>query len=202
MLRIFTVSVISFLSFFPIYMFVTEVCGLNDDFGAVVAIALAIIAVPAVLLKLWKEKPSPEVIPVNVNDPVMKEFVEKSRKQIDRLIEGLEEEKKEAYVKFPYRFGGEIEHVWGTAHYIKDGYVIVSLDSSPVGDLPEEVYGRLKIKLEEIEDWMLVDTDGTTFGGYSILAHAKIYTREYGSLPRDYERYLKRFVDFDWPEIT
>jgi len=199
-LRILVVAVISLASFFPLYVFMTNGCGLDDNWGAIVAMITAVICVPSVLLSVWKGKPSPDAIPIDIDDPLIQKLIEKSRSEIDRLTQGLDEEKKEAYVKFPYKFGDEIEHVWGTVHYIKEDYVLVSLDSLPVGEVPEIATGRLKVKLAEIEDWMLVDNDGKTYGGYSILGLAKIYTREHGKLPKEYERDLERFVDFEWPE--
>jgi uncharacterized protein YegJ (DUF2314 family) len=126
--------------------------------------------------------------------------MERSRSELNRFLEGLEEGKKEAYVKFPYQFGDEIEHVWGLAHTVKDGSVIASLESNPVGEVTEEVYERLSIDLDSVEDWMLVDRSGKTYGGYSILGLAKVYTRDYGKLPKAYTRDLGRFVDFTWPE--
>ncbi len=200
MLRILIVAVISLASFFPLYEFTTNGCGLDENWGAIVAMIAAVICVPSVLLNVWKGKPSPEVMPIDINDPIMQKLIEKSRSEISRLIQGVDGEEMEAFVKFPYKFGDEVEHVWGIVHYIKAGYALVSLESSPIGEVPESAAGRLKISLAEMEDWMLVDKDGKTYGGYSILGLAEIYTREYGKLPKAYALDLERFVDFEWPE--
>ena len=199
MIRIFVIATLSLASFFPFYMLTTNGFGIDDNWGATVSGLLAILVLPSILLRIWRGKPSPDVIPVDKNDPIILELAEKSRHEITRLAQGLAEERKEGYVKFPYKFGDDIEHVWGIAHYIKEDYALVSLDSSLMGALPENALGRFKVKLDELEDWMLVDSDGKTYGGYSILGLAKVYTRDYGKLPKAYQRDLKRFVDFDWP---
>jgi uncharacterized protein YegJ (DUF2314 family) len=165
-----------------------------------ISMILGWIVTPILLLQLWKVKPSPEVIPVNIDDPIIQELIDRSRSEINRFLSGLEEGKKEAYIKFPFEFSGETEHVWGLAHSIKEGSVITTLDSTPVGEVSEEVLERLSIDLDSIEDWMLLDRSGKTYGGYSILGLAKVYTRDYGKLPKAYTRDLERFVDFSWPE--
>lgn len=199
-MRLIIVAIISLFSLFPFLMFTTEVCGLSDNVGAILSVILGWIVLPSLLLGFWKERPDPSVIPVDIDDPIIQELTDRSRAEINRFVVALDEGKKEAYIKFHYKFGGETEHVWGLAHSLKDGNVIVSLESSPVGEVPENIYERLTINLESVEDWMLVDSSGKTYGGYSILGLAKIYTRDYGKLPKRYSRYLERFVDFTWPE--
>lgn len=163
--------------------------------------ALGWVVTPMMLLHFWKVKPSPDVIPVDINDPIIQDLVERSRSELNRFVNGLEEARQEAYVKFPYVFSGETEHVWGLAHSIKEGHVVVSLESNPVGEVTEEVYERLRIDMDTVEDQILVDSSGKTYGGYSILGLAKVYTRDYGKLPKSYARDLARFVDFSWPEM-
>ncbi|WP_462158253.1 DUF2314 domain-containing protein [Pseudoalteromonas sp. GB56] len=199
-MKLVIVAIISLISLFPFLMFTTEVCGLNDNVGAIVSVILGWVILPSIMLSFWKGRPDPSVIPVDINDPIIQELIARSRAELNRFVEALDEGKKEAYIKFPYDFGGETEHVWGLAHSLKDGNVIVSLESNPVGEVPEDVYERLSIDLESVEDWMLVDRLGKTYGGYSILGLAKIYTRDYGKLPKGYVRDLERFVDFTWPE--
>jgi len=200
MLRIITIVLISFASLVPYLVIFNRWLDVGNDLAGWISVALGWIVTPILLLHFWKVKPSPEVMPVDINDPIIQELIERSRSELNRFLVGLEEGKKEAHVKFPYKFGDEIEHVWGLAHSIKDGRVIVSLESNPVGEVTEEVYERLSIDLDSLEDWMLVDRSGKTYGGYSILGLAKVYTRDYGKLPKAYARDLDRFVDFSWPE--
>lgn len=199
-MKLVVVAIISMVSLFPLLMFTTEVCGLNENVGVIVSVLLGWVVLPSIMHSFLKGRPDPSVIPVDMADPIIQELIDRSRAELNRFVEALDEGKKEAYIKFPYDFGGETEHVWGLAHSLKDGNVIVSLESNPVGEVPEDVYERLSIDLESVEDWMLVDRLGKTYGGYSILGLAKIYTRDYGKLPKWYVRDLDRFVDFTWPE--
>jgi len=200
MIRILSIVLISFASLVPFLVIFNRWLDVGNDLAGWISMGLGWVVTPIILLHFWKVKPSPEVIPIDIDDPVIQELIDRSRSELNRFIEGLEEGKKEAYVKFPYDFNGDTEHVWGLAHSEKDGSVIVSLESNPVGEAPEEVYERLSINLDSIEDWMLVDRSGKTYGGYSILGLAKVYTRDYGKLSKAYTRDLGRFVDFSWPD--
>lgn len=200
MIRIISIALISFASLVPYLVIFNKWLDVGNDLAGWISMVLGWIFTPILLLNLWKVKPNPEAIPVDINDPIIQELIARSRSELDRFLEGLEEGRKEAYVKFPYEFGGETEHVWGVSHSVKDGSVIVSLDSTPVGEVPEEVYERLSIDLDSVEDWMLVDRSGKTYGGYSNLGLAKVYTRDYGKLPKSYTRHFDRFVDFSWPD--
>ncbi len=193
-------SLVSLGSLIPFLMIFNRWLNVGNDLAGWLAMFFAWIVTPVLLLHFWKVKPDPAVIPVHPDDPIIQECMQRSRLELARFLAGLAEGQKEAYIKFPYQFNGETEHVWGVAHSVNDGSVIVSLASTPVGDVPAEVYERLNIDLASVEDWMLVDRSGKTYGGYSMLALAKIYTRDYGTLPKAYTRDLARFVDFSWPE--
>jgi uncharacterized protein YegJ (DUF2314 family) len=102
----------------------------------------------------------------------------------------------EAYVKFPMSVDGNTEHVWGVAHSHSNGSVVVSLMSIPVGGLSEDMLNRRSVPMKQVEDWMLLDSSGKTYGGYTMLALAQIYRREYGKLPRRMRKELEQFADF------
>lgn len=200
MLRIIVIVLLSFCSLFPLLAFTTQQFGLSDDVGAVISVVLGWVILPAALLKFWKVKPGLEVLAVDIDDPVMQEHISLSKSKLDDFFKGLSAGKLEAYIKFPYEFEGEVEHVWGLAHSKQEKLIVASLASDPVGEADEDIMGRIKISIESIEDWMLVDSMGITRGGYSMLAMAKIYERDYGKLPKPYAKDLERFTDFSWPE--
>lgn len=202
MFRILIVIIVSFSSVVGYLIIFHRWMGLNDDWAGYISLPLAWVVTPIILLTLWKEKPDPYVIPIDPKDPIIIEQISRSQSEINRFLVALNEDKMEAYIKFSFTFGEEVEHVWGLAHKLKDGKIITSLESDPIGEIPKEAYERIHVALEEVEDWMLVDGEGTTHGGYSNLALAKIYTREYGKLPKQYTSNLKRFADFSWPENT
>ncbi|MCW9017051.1 MAG: DUF2314 domain-containing protein, partial [Kangiellaceae bacterium] len=160
MFRLIVIGIVSLASLFPLYSFTTQQLGLNDDLGAVVSLAIGWIILPIVLLKLWKLKPDLEALPVDIDDPTMQEHIAIAKSKLDFFLEGLAAGKLEAYIKFPYEFDGVIEHIWGVAHAENDGYVVTSLASEPVGEMDEELLERIKIKIGDIEDWMLTDSKG------------------------------------------
>lgn len=199
-MRLLITAILSVCLFFPAYWLLHALLG--ADCGGIIAAILMYIIFPITLLNIWKGKPDLFTLPVNMDDPFMVAGISQAKSDLPRLLQGLSEGKLEAYVKFPYQFDGEVEHVWGVAHQYKDENIILSLASAPVGNVDEEAFGRLTIPLSEIEDWMLVDANGNTQGGYTILAMAQIYARDYGKLPKKHRNDLKRFVDFSWHENT
>ncbi len=199
-MRLIIIAVISLVSLFPLLMFSTEVCGLNDSAGGIVSIVLGWVVLPALLLKFWQGRPEPSVIPIDIDDPIMQEQINRAKSELPRFIEGLNSGNLEAFIKFPYEFDGEVEHVWGVAHSYSNGQFIVSLASDPIGEVRDELHSRLKIAESKIEDWTLTDAKGYTQGGYTMLAMARLYEKGYGKLPKMYSKDLERFVDFKWPE--
>lgn len=199
MFRLIVIGIVSLASLFPLYSFTTQQLGLNDDFGAIVSLAIGWIILPIVLLKLWPIKPNLEALPIDIDDPTMQEHIGIARSKLDFFLEGLAAGKLEAYIKFPHQFEGVVEHVWGVAHVKEDDFIVASLVSEPVGAMGEELLQRIKIKVADVEDWMLTDSKGISRGGYTILAMAKIYEKTYGKLPKRYAQDLEKFIDFSWP---
>lgn len=202
MFRIFLIAIISLFSLFPFLVITTQLFGLNDSAGGVVSIILGWVILPTILLKLWESMPNLDALPINIDDPVMTEYIALAKAGFSRFIVGLNEGRLEAYVKFSHEFGGEIEHVWGLAHTQQGNHIIVSLASTPVGEFGEEVLERMQVPIDAIEDWMLVNAKGESQGGYTIFAAAKIYERDYGKLPRKYAKDLERFLDFTWKQSS
>lgn len=199
-MRLLVIALLALVSLIPLLMVSTNVCGLNNDAGAVVSVILGWILLPVILLHVWKGKPNPAVMAVDVDDPIMQAHIARATAQLPRFIDGLQRAESAAYIKFPYVFDGEIEHVWGVAHAYQDGAFVTSLASAPVGALPETLPPRLRIPAAEIEDWTLTNAHGQTQGGYTMLATALIYEQRYGKLPKHYADELRHFVDFTWPQ--
>lgn len=198
MIRILTITIISFASVVPFLAIFHRFLGIDDDTAGYISFALAWVITPIVLLSIWKAKPRLEVLLVDIDDPIMQEHIALSRKYLPRFIKGLEAGKQEAFIKFPHLFGDETEHVWGVAHSYKDNEIIVSIASDPVGEISEEDVGRLPVPLNKIEDWILTNEKGESQGGYTMLAMAKIYERDFGKLPKRYIKDLSQFIDFKW----
>jgi len=198
MFRLLTITIISFISIVPFLAFFHRFLELNDNIAGYFSFALAWILTPFVLLRIWRAKPGLETLPVDPDDPIMQEYIAISRNHLPRFINELAAGKLETYIKFPHSFGDEIEHVWGLAHSCQNNEIITSIASDPVGEIQEKDMGRLKISYNDVEDWMLINEKGEIQGGYTMLAMAKIYEREYGKLPRRYINDLSSFLDFKW----
>ncbi len=199
-MRLIVVAIISLISLFPFLFFTTEVCGLSDNAGAVVSVIISWVALPSLMLTFWRAPPDPSVMPVDIHDPIMQVQINRAKSELNRFIDGLNEGELDAYIKFPYKFEGQTEHVWGVAHSYQDGVFVVSLASEPVGEPGQEMRSRIKINESDLEDWTLTDSAGNTKGGFTMLAMARLYEKNYGNLPKAYTQNLSRYVDFNWPE--
>ncbi len=200
MFRILTISLLSFICVVPFLALFHRFMGLDDGIAGYLSFFFAWLVLPIFLFRVWKEKIDPMVIPIDPEDPIMASHIDLAVRNIDKLYLALDEGKLEAFVKFPYNFDRTGEHIWGLAHQAKGDSIVVSLESSPISEIPEEMYQRMAIAKEKIEDWTLVDSKGNIQGGYTILAHAKIYERDYGTLPKEYAEHLAMYTDFSWPE--
>ena len=140
-------------------------------------------------------------IPVDPDDPLMKTATEHARRELPRFRRGVRENQKQAFVKFPLRTRSqEIEHIWGIVHSIDGEVATVSLANDPV-DTPENTHPRSTVRMNEIEDWMLVASDGKTEGAYTTRAMAQIYKREQGFLPAAMRKEFEHFTDFDVDDL-
>lgn len=75
-----------------------------------------------------------------------------------------------AFVKFPLKTPkGLMEHIWAYVHSFRDGKFNVSLACVPYDDTTE-AEGRRDVPIEEVEDWQIMQTNGTIRGAYSLRA--------------------------------
>jgi len=202
MLKLLVITFISFGSVVPFLVIFHRFLQLEDDVAGYISFFLGWIVLPIFLLRVWKLPPNLEALPVDINDPIMREQIDTAKREFGRFIKGLSEGKLESFIKFPYEFEEQIEHVWGVAHSIKGTSIVASLASEPASDTPDELMGRIEVPFEDIEDWMLQDSKGNIQGGYTLLGMARIYERDYGKLPKKYAKDLKPFVDLDLSKRT
>jgi uncharacterized protein YegJ (DUF2314 family) len=135
----------------------------------------------------------PPPLAVDPGDPLMRQAIADARREVGGFVNGMRDGKKEPFVKFALRtIDGGAEHVWAVAHSIEHKLVVVSVVSEPVGPI-EVDSARQKVRLDEIEDWMLVDTGGDIEGGYTQIAMARIYKRDKGYVPYAVRKSLEKF---------
>ena len=210
MLRYVTILATSLLLLFPTYWIMRPLVSSDGNAWALAALICA--GFSAVMLKLWKVYPSINDIPIDAGDSDMRDCMRRSKSEFHRFEEALSEGEKEAYVKYRFqRDDGRSVQVWGVAHALKDGCVVVSLQgfadylvSKPAHAFrhEENFEPRSKIPLQKVEDWMLIDNEGRAEGGYTHLALVKIYRRLHGKIPRRYLQELESCVDIDSSEYS
>lgn len=197
MLRFIVIALLALLSIVPIGFILKKILGFSDDVVSYAWMTLGWIGVSLLLSHVWKRKPDLEACEVAIDDPTMQTAILQAKSEINRLIKGLDKGQDDAFIKFSQEFGGELDHVWGLVHEYRDGDFIVSLVSEPVGGIDESQPARLRIAKEDLIDWMLVDSHGTTQGAYTMLATIKAYQRMYGKIPKRYTKEIEQFVDFN-----
>ncbi len=131
--------------------------------------------VPALLLQTnamsqeeKEEAQEPTFVAVAKNDPEIAKAIEEARSSIDFFLKIYEEHKENIGVYFaikvPIQDGDTTAHVW----YTFQGYEGDLLKGEHF-ELPKELmdHKSIRIKREEIEDWMIND-HGNLYGGFSI----------------------------------
>jgi len=196
-MRLLAIALISLLALVPALAFTHRFLGLGSDLSGIISMVFAFLVTPALLLRYWRHKPGFEALPVDRDDPVMRGQVARAKRELGRFLDGLNQNRMEAFIKFPLAVDGGTEHVWGVAHSFSDGFFVASLASNPVGGLSEEMLNRIRVPVDDLEDWMLQDASGKTYGGYTMLALARIYERTYGRMPRKMRKQFENFVDLE-----
>ncbi|MDX1508401.1 MAG: DUF2314 domain-containing protein [Woeseiaceae bacterium] len=144
----------------------------------------------------------PPPLPIETDDPLMKEAFDRAKREWRRFERGLAEGKREALIKHPMKTGyGDNEHVWAVAHSIDDGHVVATLASQPVGDEAEIKNERQRIRIEDVEDWLLIEDGGRMEGGFTQIAMAKIYKRDKGYVPYAIRKTLPDMADLNDPTL-
>jgi uncharacterized protein YegJ (DUF2314 family) len=202
-MRLIGISLISFVLFFPAYWIGHYFFG--ENIGAAFACICAFVVFPFLLSKIWKYYPPIDVVAIDPDDEFNKDCIKRARAELDRLEEGLRQGEKEVFVKYTIQADSEsADHVWGVAHSIIDGAVSVSLVNDPMYGLDESKHSnpREKIPLSDIQDWMLIDKDGSCEGGYTHLAIVNAYKKQHGKVPKKYLKDLSNFVDIQESEYA
>lgn len=144
----------------------------------------------------------PPPMPIETDDPLMKEAFDRAKREWRRFERGLAEGRREALIKYPLKTGyGDNEHVWAVAHSIDQGHVVATLASQPVGDDIQLRNERQRIRIEDVEDWILMEDSGRMEGGFTQIAMAKIYKRDKGYVPYAIRKSLPDLADLNDPTL-
>lgn len=148
----------------------------TKEYRANAPTSLAQIALPVVCLMVgWKwmryeGKSITEVSPPDMEDPLLGDWRGEAHFTMGRFLAYVDEGGDGAFIKFPLATPkGLTEHIWGYVHFYKDGAFNVSLANEPV-DESQSADGRRNVPMEDVEDWQIVNPDGSITGGYSLMA--------------------------------
>jgi len=118
----------------------------------------------------YKGKGIEEVIPVDLQCSELESSIAKAKDSMSDFLKEVDKGIDGAYVKFSLLpEGGPIERIWAYVHFYRDGLFNVSLANEPVDD-SEDYDGRKDIAIDEVEDWQIMEPDGTITGAYSLIA--------------------------------
>jgi len=111
-----------------------------------------------------------EITPPDLKCPEIDHSIEVARASLPSFLTEVHKGVDGCYVKFPFRSArGLLEHVWGYVHFHQEGRFNVTI----ANDLVDKTAGaenRIDIADSEIEDWQIVQSDGSLRGAYSLIA--------------------------------
>lgn len=137
-------------------------------------------------------------MPIDVNDPLMLQAVEKAKTTFAKFLEVYPDHKDDSTVRFRFETDtGTVENLWGDLLDINDESATVFLRTPPV-DHNGELDRTMTVTHDQINDWQVEFRDGTLRGGYTNVAMLKIYERERGPLHSQVLAHFERFKDVDW----
>ena len=107
------------------------------------------------------------------DDEIIKKYKDTAQAHISYLIEFMGEHDKSDTlfryaVKSNFSESGFNEHMWSQVTEYKDGYFIGTLANDPINVTTLKFKDRVKIRKEDVEDWILQDfLTNTEVGSYS-----------------------------------
>lgn len=202
MLRLISISLIC-LGFTAGIFFLSEYfLNLSQNQSLAAGVAIGCILLPSILLKVWRYKPKFSSFKPDPEDPLLIEHVSLSRREINKFVKGAETGKLEAFVKISQEIRGEEKQIWVKVISVENDEIFTTIKVAPKLKIGKAKEVALQIPLNEIEDWTLINHKGEIYGGYSNLAIAKIYERDYGRLPDENIEELNNYLDFEWSQHT
>ncbi|MCB1093651.1 MAG: DUF2314 domain-containing protein [Verrucomicrobiae bacterium] len=118
----------------------------------------------------YKGRGIEQVIPPDLKCPELETAAAKARKTLGEFVTEVERGIDGAFIKFPLHTPqGMIEHIWAYVHFYKEGRFNVTLANEPIDDQAESE-GRRDVDAEDVEDWQIMEPDGSIRGAYSLTA--------------------------------
>ncbi len=158
-----------------------------------------IISVIVVIVIAWwwfvgRNTPKYPPLVIDDDDPLMIEAMEKAKSTTDDFVKLLSGEYSEAQVKIPFTSSsGVIEHLWAEVLEHKSENLSVRYYTPPVSH--EGKLARLhKHSMQEIEDWVVILTNGKIHGGFTQRVMLIRGRELWGELPSELAEQESRYV--------
>lgn len=136
---------------------------------------------------------------IDNDDPLILSAYEQARATWPEFVAIYPEHREDSMVKFRLTTrSGDVENVWGDLLDVAGETAEVYLRTPPVGEV-EIQDRRMSIPSSDIVDWQVEFRDGTLRGGFSQRALFRIYEREEGHMPREFQDQLGRYRDLAAP---
>ena len=167
----------------------------TDDWGYVVQAGIFGLAMILIGWSRFKHvDPPPLAHPED--DPLLVQAASDARRSIATFLDGLNSRNYEPLIKFSVEnVEGDTEHVWALVHSVLEPTAfIVSVISDPLAELVLDG-ARQVVSVDELEDWMLTDSDGQIQGAFSEKAMAQIFERDHGYVPKVVQEHISWIVD-------
>ncbi|WP_165788860.1 DUF2314 domain-containing protein [Rubritalea profundi] len=118
----------------------------------------------------YKGKSIEEVVPADLQCSELEASVAKAKETMSDFLKEVDKGIDGAYIKFPLQSeDGPIEHIWAYVHFYRNELFNVSLANEPIDD-SEDYDGRQDVGIDQVQDWQIIDSDGSIRGAYSLIA--------------------------------
>jgi uncharacterized protein YegJ (DUF2314 family) len=125
-------------------------------------------------LELFERPGSPPVLRMSGDDPRMKEAVAEAQRRWPEFVEAFERRSGVNFsAKAPFTDGGQTEYMWLSVTAIEHGTIYGKLGNEPVNIHHLSHGDAVKVKVEEVNDWMYL-REGKVQGGFTIELMRKV----------------------------
>lgn len=168
---------------------------LADQIRSFVFHPVTIFVIVALVFAWARRRARNRAIPVDKDDPLMMEAMEKARAAVGEMRKLFAEPGTEVMVKYPLETdAGETEHVWGVLTALTETDMTVTLATPPLGGKPKEP-PPFTFPLSRLEDWHVMLPDQRIRGGFTTQAQIKVARKSGQKVPPQIEAMQSRFID-------
>ncbi len=114
------------------------------------------------------------MVSVDSDDEEIRAAKEEAQRRFDEFVRAFEARAGSQFsVKAPVRYDDRVEHIWIEVDAIEGGVIYGALANDPHDLGPLKVGDRVRVRVDEVEDWCYVDENDELVGGFTIPILAK-----------------------------